>query len=183
MRRSIFFLIYVIAFMSVQVYAPTDKIDSYSNIVHFVVSAISPIGSLTRGLFVALNLFYINCRDKRLISYPGEITLYGGPILYLTLQSLLLFGVLLWWESGPKANLFRKNYRSKDVEEKESQELEVTDELQRVNSASNGLRALHVTKAFGSTVAVEDVTFGVGRGEVFALLGPNGAGKSTTISM
>jgi ABC-type multidrug transport system ATPase subunit len=31
--------------------------------------------------------------------------------------------------------------------------------------------------------AVEDVTFDVRRGEVFALLGPNGAGKSTTISL
>lgn len=42
---------------------------------------------------------------------------------------------------------------------------------------------LHQTKAFGSNVAVQDVTFGVQRGEVFALLGPNGAGKSTTISL
>ncbi len=32
-------------------------------------------------------------------------------------------------------------------------------------------------------VAVDDVSFHIGRGEIFSLLGPNGAGKSTTISM
>src|SRR5512143_1942492 len=34
-----------------------------------------------------------------------------------------------------------------------------------------------------TTVAVEDVSFGVERGELFGLLGPNGAGKTTTVKM
>lgn len=41
----------------------------------------------------------------------------------------------------------------------------------------------HVTKKFGDLTAVDDISFTVGRGELFALLGPNGAGKSTTIKM
>lgn len=42
----------------------------------------------------------------------------------------------------------------------------------------------HLHKSFGrANHAVQDLTFGVPRGEVFALLGPNGAGKSTTISL
>ncbi len=112
------------------------------------------------------------------------MTLYGGPILYLLLQSFALFGILLWFDSGSVFNRFRKTYRSEDVEEREIPDDEVSNELQRVSSSSNdGLRVLHLTKAFGSNVAVEDVTFGVKRGEVFALLGPNGAGKSTTVSL
>jgi ABC-2 type transport system ATP-binding protein len=45
------------------------------------------------------------------------------------------------------------------------------------------IRLGHVTKKFGEVTAVNDVSFEVKQGELFALLGPNGAGKSTTIKM
>ncbi|HYB54410.1 MAG TPA: ABC transporter ATP-binding protein, partial [Thermoanaerobaculia bacterium] len=45
------------------------------------------------------------------------------------------------------------------------------------------LSAEHLTKSFGSRVAVADVSFDVAAGEVFGFLGPNGAGKTTTIRM
>ena len=41
----------------------------------------------------------------------------------------------------------------------------------------------HLTKRFGDRVAVDDVSFSVGAGEVFGFLGPNGAGKTTTVRM
>jgi ABC-2 type transport system ATP-binding protein len=41
----------------------------------------------------------------------------------------------------------------------------------------------NLTKRFGELMAVDDVSFNVKQGELFALLGPNGAGKSTTIKM
>ena len=40
-----------------------------------------------------------------------------------------------------------------------------------------------LTKRFGSVLAVDNVTFTVGKGEVFGFLGPNGSGKTTTIRM
>ncbi|MBA3311676.1 MAG: ABC transporter ATP-binding protein [Planctomycetaceae bacterium] len=45
------------------------------------------------------------------------------------------------------------------------------------------LEVRNLRKAYGDIVAVEDVSFSVGDGEVFGLLGPNGAGKSTTMMM
>lgn len=41
----------------------------------------------------------------------------------------------------------------------------------------------HLIKKFGELTAVDDVSFEVRAGEIFAFLGPNGAGKSTTIKM
>lgn len=38
-----------------------------------------------------------------------------------------------------------------------------------------------LSKAYGAKLAVDDVSFKVGRGEVLAFIGPNGAGKSTTM--
>jgi len=40
-----------------------------------------------------------------------------------------------------------------------------------------------LVKRFGDLTAVDEVSFEVGRGEVFGFLGPNGAGKTTTINM
>lgn len=45
------------------------------------------------------------------------------------------------------------------------------------------LKVENLYKNFGSTKAVDGISFQVEKGEVFGLLGPNGAGKSTTISM
>lgn len=45
------------------------------------------------------------------------------------------------------------------------------------------IHAQHLTKTFGATTAIRDVTFHVAAGEVFVLLGPNGSGKTTTVRM
>jgi len=39
----------------------------------------------------------------------------------------------------------------------------------------------HLTKRYGAHLAVDDVSFGVARGDILGFLGPNGAGKSTTL--
>ncbi|UPA22382.1 ATP-binding cassette domain-containing protein [Candidatus Peribacteria bacterium] len=45
------------------------------------------------------------------------------------------------------------------------------------------IEAKNVTKTFKDFTAVNDISFSVEKGEIFAFLGPNGAGKTTTIKM
>ena len=40
-----------------------------------------------------------------------------------------------------------------------------------------------LTKRYGGRLAVNNISFSVQRGEVFAFIGPNGSGKSTTVRM
>ena len=50
-------------------------------------------------------------------------------------------------------------------------------------STSLGIRLEHVSKSYGPTLALNDLSFTVPVGGRFALLGPNGAGKSTTLKL
>src|SRR5262245_5540707 len=45
------------------------------------------------------------------------------------------------------------------------------------------VQVMNLVKHYGKHEAVKDVSFTIGKGEIFGLLGPNGAGKSTTINM
>jgi ABC-2 type transport system ATP-binding protein len=50
-------------------------------------------------------------------------------------------------------------------------------------SSEAAIRAEHISKNYGDFRAVDDLTFEVYRGEIFAMLGPNGSGKTTTMRM
>ena len=45
------------------------------------------------------------------------------------------------------------------------------------------IRVQNLVKKYGDFTAVDNISFDVGQGEIFAFLGPNGAGKTTTIKM
>ena len=54
---------------------------------------------------------------------------------------------------------------------------------QPTRSQRTALRVMRLRKAYGATIALDEVSFAVMPGEVVGLLGPNGAGKTTTINM
>ena len=45
------------------------------------------------------------------------------------------------------------------------------------------IQVRNLVKKFGEFTAVDNISFDVAAGEIFAFLGPNGAGKTTTIKM
>ena len=192
--QCVFFLLYFISYMAIITYAQVTKIDSDITIAHFTISLVTPAGSMLRALLLSLNEFSILCRGFEVASYPGDIRVYGGPILYLVVQLVLLLAFLIWFDSGgrPSLRFLRRQRHSSNEEPTSGIEDTVTlspalrSELARVSSSDPsqpGLCVKHLSKHFGTVRAVDDVSFAIRRSEVFALLGPNGAGKSTTISL
>jgi ABC-2 type transport system ATP-binding protein len=51
------------------------------------------------------------------------------------------------------------------------------------SNSSLAIEVADLTKRYGEVVAVNDISFRVGNGELFGFLGPNGAGKTTTINL
>ncbi len=45
------------------------------------------------------------------------------------------------------------------------------------------IQASHLSKFYGSFVAIQDISFSIPKGQIVAFLGPNGAGKSTTMKI
>src|SRR4030043_1311951 len=48
---------------------------------------------------------------------------------------------------------------------------------------THAIEVSHLKKVYGDLIAVNDISFAVKKGEIFAFLGPNGAGKTTTVEM
>ena len=155
-----------------------------------IFGLITPSGNLLRALLLSLNQSQLLCRDQAFAGNPGAVDIYGGPILYLILQTGVLYGTLVAHDAGLIASLlpvvlFKKSIRH--ARDNSNQGYipgkDVTTETRRTETSDDGLRAVHIVKSFGGRKVVDDLTFGVKHGEAFALLGPNGAGKSTTISL
>ncbi|TGJ84080.1 hypothetical protein E0Z10_g4677 [Xylaria hypoxylon] len=149
---------------------------------------IFPIQNLLRAFTVSLNTYIVRCRGNSIVTYPGSIFAYGGPILLLVVQIIWLFILLLWLEGARLSVFSRPSVVPHDADDAEKIVLsgrpDVDAETARVmSSESDLLRVQNISKNFGSFNAVEGVSLGLQKGEILALLGPNGAGKTTTINM
>ncbi|KAK9462577.1 uncharacterized protein V1516DRAFT_670618 [Lipomyces oligophaga] len=181
-----YFLCYILAYLAINVYVSARVVDNTLRILTYVMCVFSPVSNLVRATFVSLNLFSSLCNGEVQVSYLGSFHAFGQPILYLCIQSIALFAILIWWDSGRyRIRVQRKLQKVGSSEDKVPLNQDVATEIAKVEGSNNpeGLRIIHVSKQFGKNLVVDDVTFGVARGECLALLGPNGAGKSTMFNM
>ena len=167
--------------------APATAVYTWFNYIHYTIGLISPAPNLMRGLFMAVNTYSLICRGSSRALYPGDISIYGGPVLYLTFQFVILAVFLIFWESGKSLEIFGIHRKRRQGEDREKPpkavEFDAAEVPSRLSTSNSGLRLYDVSRSFGSNKAVDDVTFGILPSEKFALLGPNGAGKSTVISL
>jgi ATP-binding cassette subfamily A (ABC1) protein 3 len=167
--------------LGIQSNAAYSELEHGMNSLFFGLGFLSPMVCLERAFVIGLGQFATLCNGHSL----GSIYLFGGPILYLVLQGMVLFAILIWWDStsGIRLPAFRSRRKHGDAEATEMYSGDLMNEVKRLTSESMDLRVENVSKSFGKNLAVDNVTFGVQTSEIFALLGPNGAGKSTIISM
>ncbi|KAL2671475.1 hypothetical protein Neosp_014065 [[Neocosmospora] mangrovei] len=161
---------------------PADQ-SSILNIIFYVMGVVSPIASLGRSIYLSINLWGISCQGSDFASYPGAIDVYGGPILYLIIQSLILLAILIWNDLGFSLR-FPRPQPKPNSGDGDPIELELGSRRNGTSTIKgNCLEAMGLQKKFKREFVVQDVSFGVPKGECFALLGPNGAGKTTSLSM
>jgi len=179
------FVASLLGFVLTNSYASVEHLTSRLDAVTFGLNIFFPIGNLFRATTIGFNALQVNCRNGDYVSNGSSIYAYGGPVLYLCLQICALASFIIWYEGSSTPAIFKRKHDADATEhDLRPTPADVREEKERVeHTDADLLRVLGLTKQFGSNLAVDNVSFGVSRGEVFALLGPNGAGKSTSINM
>ncbi|KAF7340910.1 hypothetical protein MSAN_02075900 [Mycena sanguinolenta] len=185
--QIVMFLLYLAGYLLVLTYAKTSDANRLITIIHFTLSVLSPVASVTRAGLVSVNLFSLLCNGSSTTlttAWMGEIMRYGGPIAYLIIYSLVLFAFLIWVDSGsvlPRRLRKRATVSSSEADRPVKEDVAL--EARSAAQSDDPLRVLNVTKTFGSNTVVDDVSFGASRNTIFCLLGPNGAGKTTAFNV
>ncbi|RPI91077.1 MAG: energy-dependent translational throttle protein EttA [Planctomycetaceae bacterium] len=96
---------------------------------------------------------------------------------------------LEWVRMNPKARATKNKARMERYEQMLAQEYDAREDAPDIQIASGlplgdlVVRAENVSKAFGSNLLFENMTFNLPRGGIVGVIGPNGAGKTTLFRM
>lgn len=179
-------VLYLAGYLLTLTYAKTSEANNIITIIHFTLSLLSPIASVTRAALVSVNLFSLLCTNSETVSasHMATIMRYGGPIVYLIVYIFVLFGILIWVDSGSSLPpVWSRKVFQRKPDTHLRRQLDVVAEADHASSSNDLLRVLGVTKTFGDSKVVDDVTLSASLDTVFALLGPNGAGKTTAFNV
>ncbi|KAK0121852.1 hypothetical protein ONS95_010131 [Cadophora gregata] len=169
--------------------------DTY-NSLQFGLGLSSPGANLVRALFLSSNSFEILCGKyaDNDVSSPFSYDRYGSVYANLIIQILFLIAFLVIYEYG-SADWVRRNITHRGVpsrlhyivESGETAPSNVPAQTEKnataVVNSPQILTVSRVSKYFGKTFAVENVSFDISANQTLALLGGNGAGKTTVINM
>ncbi|TID04547.1 ABC transporter A family member 5 [Colletotrichum higginsianum] len=183
----IMFTIVVVAFAAPNAFVDVAEVDDAMKATTFALNIFFPIGNVFKSVAFGLNVMEISCGGDAIIP-ASSIHAYGGPVLYLIVQVATLLGILIWLEGyhpSCKAGAVKHSPMEEDSEKLPSYSSDdvKVEKLRVEETTEDPLRTLHLTKSFDRTLAVDDISLGIGKSEVLAIIGPNGAGKSTLINL
>ncbi|KAH6692200.1 hypothetical protein F5X68DRAFT_250381 [Plectosphaerella plurivora] len=154
--------------------------------VSYALGLIFPAMNLFRAMAIGLNVWLVGCRQFKLITDPGSINAYGGPIMLLVIQVVYLLPLLIWLD-GQKPISWpwqRKTVIVSPEDAVSSMGSAIPmQSLGEGDAATEIVHVDHVSKSFNEKLAVDVVSLRMGTGSILALLGPNGAGKTTLTDM
>ncbi|KAK0717520.1 hypothetical protein B0T26DRAFT_775989 [Lasiosphaeria miniovina] len=193
----------VLAYVLPNTISDAINVQRNADIVAYTLGLLFPIGNVIRGMAVGFNMYQLACRDDGAAATPGSWWGYGFPITYLIVQAVLFGALLVWLDSDlsfslllPRRGPSRGGAGGAAAVAAAGRYGPLSDDDIELapggkagaftkSSPRDLVRMVHVSKTFGGggVPAVDDLSLGLGRGEILALLGPNGAGKTTVVDM
>ncbi|WDK21663.1 ABC transporter [Colletotrichum graminicola] len=146
--NSVGFAIYLIAFLYIITFSPAVVTERNILIGHYTISAFFPITSICRAILIGLNTFSLACSGTG-SGNPGSLSAYGGPIMYLSIQAIILFSILLYSDSGNKMPEFLKQKRSHAAEALARSNLGVCPQFDAIDSMTVVEHLRHYAKLRG----------------------------------
>lgn len=144
--QSAIYIFNVFIFVVTMTYVNSSLQSSVLSISCFTLGAVSPVCSLGWALYVTLNIYGANCCEQTHASCPPALEIYGSPILYLIVQSLILFALLVWVDSRVSFKGCHSRKAMKSTEQKTIIDLE---QLKNKKGAPSNIDGLHDNPSSG----------------------------------